>query len=346
MNPAATKSTQFIVVGAGALGLLLADSLCQSSQISAQNSEILLLNRRQLPQPIRMRAQANPIAHDLAARLVTDSPEDVVESIDARRVSSVFLFLCLPPEHTEALFFDWLEAFHRTRPNCPVHFVFCNNGLLSSEVLKKVSENSEQISFLRAIFFVGAVRQFEAGACTVQWNGGDLVRWGFVQKDLYTNIKTPGYSTSPWLQATKGACSMLGFLRWNFEENTSKLEREKFFTNFMLAAFIGPRREINKTLLTQTTVSERAQIARTFENLWTHSGVTAETLIQNLTTTVELTSENVNSLSLQGAQGETSTMCYFLKTLEDDISAHAAGDQMQSLTRLIQNARILWGLKA
>lgn len=346
MNLAATKSTQFVVVGAGALGLLLADSLCQLNQISAQKTDILVVNRRPLPQPIHMRAQANSMAHELAARLLTDSPETVLTSFDARGVSDVFLFLCVPPEHTEAVFFDWLEALHHARLNVPVHFVFCNNGLLSSAILKKISENSEYFSYLRAIFFVGAVRQFETGACTVQWNGGDLIRWGFVQADRSANANTSRFATSPWLRVTKGEGSMLGFLRWNFEENTTKLEREKFFTNFMLAAFIGPRREINKTLLTKTTVSERAQIARIFENLWAQSGVTAESLIQNLTTTVELTAENVNSLSLQGAQGETSTMCYFLRTLEDDISAHASCNQMQSLTRLIQNARILWGLKA
>jgi hypothetical protein len=347
--PSDDKSCQCIVVGGGALGLLLTNALSQSVEGKSAEPDVRVANRRRLPKVVISNVVSGQ-EHVLKVPVSDDPPDALLRQPLIAGASTLSIFFCVPPETTEQVFKEWLNAVETLQSSASVEFIFCNNGLLSPHIRKLVEENSGKYQFVRAIFFAGAVRSFENEVCRVTWNGGHLVRWGKLTEkndaDAKENEDKTSHWSFGWMKVQPDGNGAVGFLRWRFAENLDRLEREKFYTNFMLGAIIGPRMEINKSILSKTSVSERALIARQFEILWAGSTVTESSLQQTLLATVEATAENINSLSLQGAKGSGATMEYFFRIIEEQILAHTQPKQFDVLAQLLQSARKQWGLCA
>lgn len=351
MKSADEMKTYCLVVGGGALGVLLADALCQSQRTHSDSTQVLLFNRSSLPKKVVIQCESNGEQRELDVPILTGSTSDCVEKLGTLLASRFVVFLCAPPEETEKVFIEWLNAFSAEKNRPIVHFVFCNNGLLSPVVLQKTLEVNSPFLFYRAIFFTGSVRVIDNEGCRVLWKGGELVRWGA--------LNSASLKTSEWLKQcldekaevangdqNRGHFISVGFLRWRFESDIHKVEREKFFTNFMIAAFVGPRKKKNISLFQETTEDFRKTIASQFALLWADKRVSSESLLENLNTTVMATGENYNSLSLQGFSGSRSTFDYFMQIIERDISKYSNRHQLKELAEFMNTAKKTWGESA
>lgn len=351
MKSADEMKTYCLVVGGGALGVLLADALSQSQRTHSDSTHVLLFNRSPLPKNVVIQCESNGEHHELDVPILSGSMTDCVQKLRNLAVSRIIVFLCAPPEETEKVFNQWLNEFSATNTNFVVHFVFCNNGLLSPFILKKTLDLNPQFLFYRAIFFTGSVRVIENDICRVLWKGGELVRWGALNKASLSESESLKQCLAERTQAgnvdqNRGHFMNVGFLRWQFESDIQKVEREKFFTNFMIAAFIGPRKKKNMSLFQETTEDFRKTIASQFALLWPDNAVTRESLLENLNTTVMATGENYNSLSLQGFSGSRSTFDYFMQIIERDVAQHSNQHQLKELVEFMNTAKIIWGVGA
>lgn len=349
MSPPDELKTYCLVVGGGALGLLLANSLRKTEQFVQGRMKLGVASRSSLPQPVTVRSTSTGQTETLDVPVDMGTPEECIDRLQMELPSRLVLFLCVAPENTEAVFEQWHDAIGQLQSRRKVEFVFCNNGLLSSNILNKISIDCADFSYLRAIFLVGAERRKAETGCEVDWNGGDLVYWGSLSEVSANNCARQ----SSWLSEVAGhtQCSgtsvkesFIGFLKWREDPQIMQTERAKFFTNFMLAAIIGPTIEKNGRILEITSENFRKIQADQFGLLWSRHGVTSRFILENLDATVSATSGNHNSLSLQGVRGGKNTMNYFIQTLENEIKESRLDGQLQELCGFIQATKKSWGL--
>jgi ketopantoate reductase len=346
------NAARCIVAGGGALGFLLADGLSQAAECSAFRYDVVVAGRRSLPKVlISLSGSSGPRPSHIP--VVLGTPREILEQSQTEGDSAVSIFLCVPPESTEMVFKEWINAAGNQSLKNSVEIVFCNNGILSAPVRKIISEKASKINFLRAVFFVGAVRIEGDGLCRIVHNGGQLVRWGYLP--LQHPVSDSGtqesqfQKTSFWMNRSESSGQnsfSTGFLNWKFEENPDRLECEKFFTNFILAAVIGPRAGTNSEIFQKSSDAERTLLAEQFADLWTDAGIQGTSLLENLKETVEATAANINSLSLQGVNGSTSAAEYFFRTVEQKILASGRPERFDELNKFLNSARQSWGLKA
>ena len=276
----------------------------------------------------------------------TAEPEEWLNSCDTHSLPTV-VFLCTPPELTQDIFFQWLSAFASRFPQREVQFVFCNNGILTPQTLAAIALKQAQqvnLSFIRALFFVGSLRSKEAKKVEVQWTGGRRVIWDFLSHGSQHAFELMQNWLGKDFAAESTQVDQLGFMEWQHEGEITRIEREKFFTNFMLAAGIGPNLAKNKTLSQVISEREVAELAEQFADLWQAHRIERDALIQMLRTTVNATSENINSLSYSGAFGNSATMAWFLSTLTEDIRHSTRAEKHLQLTQFLNSVRLKWGM--
>jgi hypothetical protein len=348
MFPPDEMKTYCLVVGGGALGLLLADALQKSEQSVRGRMNVGVMNRSRLPAQILMRSLASGKNEILGLAAFHESPSDWLNRPQLATASKLVLFFCVPPEQTEKVFLQWVNSIGQENCRVPVEFVFCNNGLLSKKILDHVGSDSNKYSYQRAIFLVGAERRVSVDLCEVDWKGGETVYWGSLsalsqagvpsQPEWLSNFNSSSQTSSP------AANSVLAYLKWFHHPRILCVERAKFFTNFMLAALIGPRIEKNGRILEISTSEFRHSLAKQFSKLWNGLGVTSDFLLENLSATVAATSENHNSLSLQGVRGSNDTMKHFIQIIENEITENRMANQLPGLCEFIRATKKAWGL--
>lgn len=346
MKESGSVATHCLVVGGGALGVLLAEALHGSNAVASQGRHVLLVNRSPLPSEIFIIQESDGSRRRCAVnRLHADAQECLQKLPHSKKV----VFFCVPPEASEAVFLQWLAAA-RAAQQSSVQFVFCNNGLLSAGTLQHVQTESQRYSFLRAVFLVGAFRELDENQCRVFWKGGALVRWSPLSGQDSRCAEMSDFWMGPARSVEAGPgdepVRSVGFLQWQRVGSAHKLEREKFFTNFILAAVIGPHMQPNKTVFEKLSGEALDLLATEFAILWNGLGVSKESLLENLHATVRATAENYNSLSLQGAHGKNSTMKYFFRIMNEELSQQRLPKQLSRLADFIDASAKHWGVTA
>jgi len=328
-----TITTDCLIVGAGALGLLLAYALDRSSQENHKTTRVLLHNRTPLVNCIDLElATGNQTKWQLTVE--TTSPTQCLE-----KVNPASIYFCVPPESTESVFMNWLDALERVAtPKQPVLFVFCNNGCLSVRTLERISRADSQFSFIRSLFFVGAIREKNQTGCIVRWTGGSRVIWNFLRPPSVEQSSSSAMISGPFTQSSR----QLAFMEWSQEKHIFPAERAKFFTNFMLAVGIGPKLAKNKTLSAILEDSIVSLQAEQFAILWEQFGVSADILKTTLQKTIQATGENINSLSLAAFYGNSDTMQSFFEFVTQEISASPRRSELAPMIRFLTTARTAW----
>ncbi|MEY4064102.1 MAG: hypothetical protein RIR26_310 [Pseudomonadota bacterium] len=321
-----------LVVGAGALGLLLAKAL-MASRLSSELNEVALFNKS----PVSGRfVFVDSTGHELnfSLPLYSNSVRECFESFQPAS-----LFFCVPPEAIEQVFASWMDAFEaQSAPPSPIEVVFCNNGCLPPRVLQRILSLTHRVHCVRALFFVGAMRSVQTEGLRVHWTGGHSVLWGRIPSGT-DSLREPR-----WL--AKGESTEerpLDFLRWHREKDILSVERRKFFTNFMLAAGLGPRLAKNKTLPEHLPEAMLSRQAEQFAVLWQSFNLSSEALKETLHMTLKATGENINSLSLAGARGNTATMLWFVESLRSEIAASSEKENLISLSGFLDSVQSVWG---
>lgn len=331
MNPSAETPKDCLVLGAGALGLLLAQALCETDWPGLGRPKVLLHNRTPVPSEVDFVFE-NGIQQSIKLTSSTGRPEDVLQVIQPRVV-----FLCLPPEQTETVFKRWLSAFEAAQmPYAhPVQFVFCNNGCLTQSLMQYAGRPNAKYSFLRALFFVGAMREKSVNGWEIRWTGGKKVIWNSLTDE---EEQKKDSKDSPLLFMP----SKMSFLEWSKIPDVRAAERQKFFTNFILAAGIGPQLAKNKTLPETLPDSIVVELAKQFEILWGSRNVSAAKLQSTLSETIAATGENINSLSYAAAHGNSATMNWFLESLKQEIDALGKEKDLHHLQKFIDSVGAVW----
>jgi ketopantoate reductase len=332
-QPTETTTTNCLIVGAGALGLLLAYALERSSQENHKPTRVLLHNRTPLVNCIDFElATGNKTKVQFAVE--TTSPTQFLA-----KVNPEIIFICVPPESTESVFLDWLNALESPATSKKsVLFVFCNNGCLSARTLERISCAGSQFSFIRALFFVGAIREKNPTGCLVRWTGGSRVIWNFLRTPSLEQISSPALIPGPFAQSPE----QLAFMEWSQEKHIFQAERAKFFTNFMLAVGVGPKLAKNKTLSATLEDSIVSLQAEQFAILWEQLGVSADILKTTLQKTIQATGENINSLSLAAVHGNSNTMQSFFEFVAEEISASPRQSELAPMIQFLNAARTNW----
>lgn len=356
MNLSCESKLQCIVIGGGALGLLIADALQSSELVTIRKATVWVVNRRPLSPEVLIHSERQVSPHRLEIPSSSENAHYFCAKNIRNSVQKIVLFFCIPPETVERVFFEWIEALGMKRFEQSIQIVFCNNGVISDKIIKRIRILPQNFSIIRSVFFVGALRKIEKQTTSISWNGGDLVQWGFLSNKNHEKLFFKGISDdhnainvsddSGGLESQKETTqeTTLGFLKWNFQSEIRKIEFEKFYTNFMLAVGIGRQMKKNKEIFEATTGQFRAQIAEKFAMLWSSWGVTKESLLENLNSTVLRTGENFNSLSVQGVQGKSLTMMHFIELIEDEILESKCIEKFQDLQKLLQSEKNIWGV--
>lgn len=333
MNQLNEESFDCLVVGGGALGLLLTYALTEMDSKSVSPRNVFAHNRSPLPAQIRLDLK---LGHE---RLFSvDSTHGDPASLLQTR-SPKIVFFCVPPESTESVFNLWLDSIlGKSKVINPVLFVFCNNGCLTPEILARIAKTDSRFAFARALFFVGAMKEKDHSSIVVRWTGGQQVVWGPLKAP---NLPHQDTHTSR-LEQLFQIPSAIGFLKWQFVNEIFTVEREKFFTNFMLASGIGPRLIQNKSLANFLDDSVIFSLAKQFQILWHSFGVSAEKLQSTLQKTIQDTGDNINSLSFAGAHGNCSTLNWFVKFIQNEILACERGEELRSLQEFLESVRADW----
>lgn len=328
--------TDCLVVGAGALGLLLAASIRKSLQIQRSSGHVAVFNRRPFPGRITV---------ELPGDETVDFTRYVTSELPAwfgNNSSQQVVFFCLPPESTEAFSLSLLEKIKdRHAFGTKTWFVFCNNGCLSEPVINEFSELTGPGALVRALFFVGAVRVVEQNNCSVRWTGGNRVAWNILAS-----------SEDPVARRFADILEMFSyqmssgetFIDWSQVSPINAMERNKFFTNFMIAAGVGRQRERNKNLYNRLNSGTLDVMASQCAKLWQLHGVNENELKSVLGSTVAATGENINSLSLAAVNGNTSTMKWFLDFLTMEVAKSECFNELEPLRKFIEAIRAEWGI--
>ena len=326
--------TDCLIVGAGALGLLVAASIKKSQQNSRRKGHVGVFNRRLLCHPVSV-GLPDGEASDLSSCIHTETPAWFTDSSRNR-----FVFFCLPPESTEEASLSFLKS---TKKICDsfqnITFVFCNNGCLPQSVINAFKAIGA--STLRALLFIGALRREDSSGCTVTWTGGNRAAWNVIIPAPPSSL---AFERDELQRMSFPMCSGERFVDWLQTDNIGAMERCKFFTNFMLAAGIGRRKDKNKSLYRHLNSGTLDMAASQCAQLWKLHGVNENDLKSVLSQTVAATEENFNSLSLAGAHGNDNTMRWFLDFLEAEISRAADVSDFDQLNRFIENVRVEWGM--
>jgi hypothetical protein len=234
-------------------------------------------------------------------------------------------------------FLNNAKAIFETARN--VTIVFCNNGCLPQSVISHLE--SEGFATLRALFFIGAVRQESSMGTCVSWTGGNRAVWN----EIVSANPSPVVESQEVLQQLSFLLnSGERFVDWLRTDNIFAMERCKFFTNFILAAGIGRRKEKNKRLYSRLNSGTLDMTASQCARLWQSHGVNENDLKSVLLKTVAATEENFNSLSLAAVHGDDSTMRWFLSFLASEISNVADVADFVQLLKFIENVRDEWGI--
>ncbi|MEY2988788.1 MAG: hypothetical protein RJB13_2309, partial [Pseudomonadota bacterium] len=250
--------TNCLIVGAGALGLLIAAAIKKSQQSDGKNGYVGVFNRRLLPVPVTVQLPDGENV-DMTSCLNTEIPDWFAHS-SARRI----VFFCLPPESTEVVSLSFLnnaKAIFEASQN--VTIVFCNNGCLPRSLISHLE--SEGFATLRALFFIGAVRQESSMGTCVSWTGGNRAVWN----EIVSANPSPVVESQEVLQQLSFLLnSGERFVDWLRTDNIFAMERCKFFTNFILAAGIGRRKEKNKRLYSRLNSGTLDMTASQCARLW------------------------------------------------------------------------------
>jgi hypothetical protein len=339
-----------LILGGGALGLLLHYNLNLAYAQNGHQPRIVVSSRTIVPESVLC-----DLGGQNPTPLLLESHTGPAQSC-LDQFSPDTVFLCVPPEKTEEVFQAWLDAFEASSTTGrQVQFVFCNNGCLSPATLNRLQQTHPRFSFVRALFFVGAMRVVQPAQTLVRWTGGKRVVWDwlrapFVPEQLPSFLVAAASvpSSAPVASAAgevNGAPVSLGFMQWQREQNIFAAERSKFFTNFMLAAAVGPQLAKNKTLSESFGDSIVSLQAQQFALLWEHHGVNAEQLKSTLLSTAADTGENINSLSYAAVQGKTRTMEWFLQSIDEEMQDSPRQAKLEPLASFLRSVRKNWRME-
>lgn len=338
-----------VVVGAGALGLVLAQDLALSFGTSA---DVRVFSRRLPPEPWLVSScdtnllprlgpsdnssKAVPLvplqvplqAWDDASGVHPDNHPDVQKIViqenatqEFKGVSSRVVFFCVPPTQVEASFVQAAQQGLFAAHSCAhLQVVVCTNGILEPEVATRLRSLRPDAQLIRALFFAGFMReQSDKTGTRAIHTGGNLVRFGNLNSgnlnSCERNLGDPKKTLEPdGLFAEVVAHN--GLLNWQKDANILRVEAEKFFTNVMLAMHIGPNKLPNGHLRALLPAAKAATWARVFASLFPDRLLEPALLCERLWATVDATRANVNSVSFAGSEGDDSTARMFLEQLE------------------------------
>ncbi len=258
-----------IIVGSGALGAFLAtDGL--------------------LPGPVGL-VDVVPlcfplVVRDAAGERLYRGSEFVATGLEDAARSQFFegarqIFVCVPPNATEDIvrFLSDIKL-----PSSAVVF-FCGNGLVRNEL--RIVRRNPSTTLCRALFYAGFLRTVSSRGTLIVHNGGRRVEWGVLQ----------GQRPEP---------PQTEVLKWSFQANIRQKEKEKFFTNLVLAAVLGADSLPNGAVWSRVSPEKVHELAREFCAMLGEPSELSPPIAASFFETVELTRGNVNSVSLARARGD------------------------------------------
>lgn len=185
------------------------------------------------------------------------------------------------------------EFLNVKRPGS-VNFIICSNGILTSELISKMSSFSVcPFSCYRALLYFGASRMQKNNQQIVRHIGGNRIVYGQIcaaaqaqQNDFQPN-------------------EVLDWFSWQKTENIQSIEREKFLMNVLLAFSIGPRLLSNENVFAIVSPNEY--------ELWLQNYIAlVRPILLNLAEfdsrfrqLVSDTAKNINSYSLKWHAGDS-----------------------------------------
>ncbi len=329
------KEFHDVVVGPGALGTALAAVLARCGPVgllgrSPPSGPVFVENEQGIRTPVSL-----PLSRTPQAVLLQLPPRNLRKSLA--------VWVTLPPETAERVGGDALSAFVRGGEKSIVA-VFGNNGILSPkrfEAFLSVVPPDVEVTFLRAIFFTGFLRDWhaEGGATRVRHTGGQRVVLGPL---------VPARSLSAANRARERAIALIGRLgagldpgngpgnspynspfAFEWRDDVRRVEIVKFYVNAMLAFGTGPYALTNGTLHDRVSPPWLVRWAEVFSFLFPleEGIIPTDEFLATLERTIDSTPSNVNSVSLAGSRGDVETLRAFVDTLQrnGEPSSHRSG---------------------
>lgn len=257
-----------IVIGSGALGIFLASDLWDPGLVG-------LVDVEQPCWPVFV--ERGKDVRVLDRKLFRHLPSQLVHR-EHLLANAQNIFVCVTPDVTSSIVNDLAMA---PLPKSAVVW-FCVNGLVLD--WEHIVNTSPDVTLCRVLCHAGFSRTRGNEGTRVVHAGGNRMEWGVLRGRA---PETPKTQT----------------LVWDFCENISRREMEKFFINIVLGAIAGDSLVSNGDVLHMLPEPELERVAQNYCDVFAGGGMNVESLTTSFQKTARDTSANVNSLSLAKNRG-------------------------------------------
>jgi hypothetical protein len=288
-----------VIIGAGALGLFLADRILLEYRHSI--THIISNSIHNLPIYIQKQNQKTHF-QKFPKFFLSHNLDHIYPNFIEK---NIIIYVCLPPQFINKSF----EYIKIILIHCNsienVYLVFLNNGIIHLDhlnELKNTLNKNIKLHIIRGIVLGGFNRNILQNKIEIKNTSGNEVYYGFYNNPIHSNIKEilPAY-----------------YFRWNFTDKILLIEKSKFLINFILGLYIGKRLLMNSAIYDILSKHDLKFIFTNYCKLFPENLISPHFLERYFNKTIKISSLNTNSLSYAWYHGNTKPIEYFVANMKE-----------------------------
>lgn len=294
------SSFDYIVIGAGALGLFLSNAI----QMQFPNANLYIISKSYPNKPIHIFNLKNEqsIFNFLKISFFLNNKLDKIKL----KNRNVIFYICLPPESIDKSFKYIDKIIEKNSTDKNIIIIFLNNGIINynlyEELKIKYSKNYKNKFYLiRGIVISGLIREILNDKITIINTSGKKIFFKFFEENEFVNIISylPG-----------------NYFDWIYSEDVFTIEKTKFLINFILGVYIGPQKAQNLNIFNLLPENEKNEIFMNYCSIFSDAKLTPIFLEKFFNETITTTAKNVNSVSLAWYYGNKKSIEYFISQMK------------------------------
>lgn len=282
-----------IVVGAGAVGVFFAHRL----KIDYPNDSLFINSRTKLPKKILLK-----IPNEKQKEINIPEVLEIYKINNKLLVSNykkLIFYNFLPPEEMENFFKIVEKSLIKINYKTKIIITYLSNGILRLELFEELKSKLEKIGIkkikiIRGIIISGFMREIHSDKVIITNTSGNEIFWE----------KSSEKNTFP-----------KSFFKNTYKKNILKLEKAKFFTNFVLGITINKNLLKNNEIFNIIDKKTLEDAIAHFCNIFNYGPHFINYVANYFYHTIDKTGENINSISYAWNQGNSKTIDFFISEL-------------------------------
>ncbi len=288
-----------VIIGAGALGLFLADRIL----LEYRNSKLHIISNSIYNLPIYIEKENQKSHLQIFPKFfLTHNLDHIYPNFTEK---NIVIYICIPPQSINLIFEYIRKILIQFISVKNVYLVFLNNGIINIDYLNKLQKTLNKnlkLFMLRAIVLGGFKRNILEDKIEIKNTSGSEVYYGFYNNQIQNNLNEilPSY-----------------YFHWNYTDKIFIIEKSKFLINFVLGLYIGKRLLNNLEIYNILPKDYLKLIFTNYCKLFSQNLISPRFLERYFNKTIKISSLNINSLSYAWYQGNTKPIEYFVANMKE-----------------------------